>query len=69
MKKERIVNRDKKSPTFLIELWDGELYKEIMSKQQTRRMWTGVVEHVQTAERKPFNHVDEMLAFIRERRV
>lgn len=52
-KQVRTVKRDKKMPTFLVEMWNPDNYTddfEDFPKHFTKRMWAGKVEFVNTGE-------------------
>lgn len=68
----RRVKRDKKMPTFLIELWNPDNYTddwEDMPKHIIKRQWAGRIEFVKTSESIFFRQVSEMLKFMEDRRV
>jgi len=65
----RKISRDKKMPTFVIELWNPELYKDDeLPPQHIKRMWAGRIEFVKTGESVFFRQVSDMLKFIEDRR-
>lgn len=71
-KQVRTVKRDKKMPTFLVEMWNPDNYTddwEDMPKHIVKRQWAGRVEFVNTGEQVFFRQVSELLKFIEDRRV
>ena len=67
------ISKSKKTPTFIVELWDIESnYGELTnSKNIQKRMWCGTIFHVQGKKKKPlrFNQVSEMLKFLEDNRI
>jgi len=67
---KRTVSREKRMPTFIIEMWNKDNYDAIPNQEKhlLKRMWAGSIEHVQTKERKFFRQASELLKFIEDRR-
>lgn len=68
----RITTRDKRMPTFLVELWNTDNYDADFTKRRShllKRMWAGRIEHLQSKKHKMFTQISQMLEFIENNRV
>lgn len=71
-KDKRSISKSKKTPTFIVELWHEDNYKDLeLPRDIKKRMWCGTIFHVQGKEKKPlrFNQVSEMLKFMEDHRI
>lgn len=71
MNEIRKINRDKKMPTFVIELWRAEKYLEDwedLPDHILKRMFAGKIEHIQSGDSQFFNQASKLLKFIEDRR-
>jgi len=68
MKEIRTIKKDRKMPVFTVEFWTKENYEGVIPKRFMKRMWCGVVSHVQTGEVKKFDTITKLLNFMEERK-